>query len=1562
MSVSSSSPDIYRSTGGGGGGGGGSGSSSSSHQKSSSTIGSVLKTITKGLKNSYSNASSPSDRFSPTWNIRDERHQISGIHVDTLFAKLSAESSNTDRIEAAELFAQALRQTVLAKRSVEIWYAAQDMLSSSNEYDVRVTALKLLHACILYDSDEDLAALNKLVYYRALVEHPVGEEFDYQLAAFQALTKNGRELPVLGPLESPFVLIVSTWLRWIFRDVVKVRAAAKEQGSKWMTDESIGFAIEKTLHKLCAYIVNVFKFNYYAFDDKDIVEVLTYILNICRRTSRKKDIMEAIALINALTVYGNLPLNMLEASVQTLCGASVMIPEYSSQCQDAINHLINSHLANSTIVSLYNILRDPETRLSLSTIKGSIIFLRQFLEYEPEKSKTYYLTLNSVMRSYHTVMDIRQNLEVDLAVCKSIRSLLANQEVYSLITYEDYKSPDSPLVVLSTSVRRACLPNDASQAQLLSSEIMTNTMAVVHHIDTLYKEGEFNGPEEELIKFFLKISPYVDEEIALKVVEYYEKEYLCFPSTGSWKENLEDLLEAFYKTQWRSPVLRLRVLSIMKSVYWIAKEICDQEDVDEFIDSIFQAALVESDMNVFAAVIDFGVAISSTVHIERFQRLVKTFRSCMFAHNQATNQKKKANGESDWPTSLNNNRKITKSPSIDSLNQSSGRPTTRRQRSNTITSQSSVPIISDYPENKAAQIVTRAFGIMFIRSVDLDGERPAILYKELLSIATKSSSSWDRETIIIAYRILFRIRVNQAFRVILLHPADMDGLADTLHRTRQTMDQESLKEALWSYPEDDSVLGAPLPIRASYYLTACGNDNKAQLEEGCWAENEKPVDEYFINRQTGIGCINMSPWFSHIIKVIRDGADWETYSFLMAHLPPQLCNILIFINSINEIQMLRSLFCEQISGKLAQSIIPRGVNKADVLVAIVRCMCALLGYHDTFSKSEEDNIVKSVLVGLMSWEKVAATCVHCLLVCCYECPISIKKFLSQIFTNFQTKITNPNLSIHILDFLTALARIPSLITNFTQDDFKRVFAMAFKYIEHANDLSRAQTSASASGGNKVLSRYLIALAYSVVSSWFLTMRMADRRDLAPFIIRGLSLANSRRNSSNSVTGDVVSSLTGQMMPSDERKWAEIDLISRFIFSDVDLKMHTVFSGISTDKTKAIGNIWIHGFSIVSIETFIQSGISKVVVRRPTGTTSFNVFPDRRVLPNWADPDKLYENEFENRRKTGPVIPVDSISPDDQLGFLPEYFFKELLAVTDDQLHIPSPRVIKNPSDPAIVRGISMFDRTPVVEFHKIGIIYIGLNQFSEIDILSNSVGSRAYLDFLDGMGKLIRLKGNKQVYTGGLDTEMDTDGEFSYAFADKITQAIFHCTTLMPSRRKNDSDEELFVGSPNQPVYDDESLSNKKRHIGNNYVNIYWNESGRPFNFDTIKSQFNFINIAVSPHTRAPSTFQGSSSAMASSLARNSHGLATEYFKVRVYTAASVNASEFFSLPASHLKVIGKKSLPLFVRNLAFNADIFASVWHSRPDDEYLSNWQYRLRQVRNLRDRVTAAEHDTKS
>lgn len=241
-------------------------------------------------------------------------------------------------------------------------------------------------------------------------------------------------------------------------------------------------------------------------------------------------------------------------------------------------------------------------------------------------------------------------------------------------------------------------------------------------------------------------------------------------------------------------------------------------------------------------------------------------------------------------------------------------------------------------------------------------------------------------------------------------------------------------------------------------------------------------------------------------------------------------------------------------------------------------------------------------------------------------------------------------------------------------------------------------------------------------------------------------------------------------------------------------------------------------------------------------------------------------------------------------------------------------------DDTTKRALSTLDRIPVVDFHKIGVIYVGRGQSEQREILANTYGSPEYVTFLEGLGDLVRLKANSAIYTGGLDTETDEDGEFAYAYKEKITQIIFHTCTLMPTRQDLDP-----------------SCTRKKSHIGNDFVNIIWNSSNRPYNPNTIPSEFNFINIVVSPDAYQTTR----------SLKDNSTHWKEPFYKVKVL--AHTNLPEIS--PVQDWRLVSASKLSNFVRTVAIHCNIYAQIHHAHGS--YTSMWRQRLDRIHTLRTRT---------
>ncbi|KAI3612722.1 hypothetical protein WG66_014634 [Moniliophthora roreri] len=595
-------------------------------------------------------------------------------------------------------------------------------------------------------------------------------------------------------------------------------------------------------------------------------------------------------------------------------------------------------------------------------------------------------------------------------------------------------------------------------------------------------------------------------------------------------------------------------------------------------------------------------------------------------------------------------------------------------------------------------------------------------------------------------------------------------------------------------------------------------------------------------------------------------------------------------------------------------------------------------------------------------------------------------------------LSSPRVAVQVLGFLMLVGAVKSLYeTSFTEAEFKLVFGVALKYLQVHNRVVKGADSPTRNSGSNhrdrekrgsdeeaeiswALSQHVRILSYHVVYVWFLAVKLEDRPKHVRYIAHQVLLANSAGSSESSAPAAIGPWGAEGEGEVDDATEVAFDWLARYTYAtadprpsksvlgDVVFNTHKLpsppegSSGSGSSSTGASSGqvvtekTWLQGNSIVTIRTLPKSGWVEVLSRRPSGYTKFlgRVENVPHVGPGECQPDYLTtgmlmdrdggprpinntdeelgpEQHDENIEKlfseTGEEDPA--LRPDPITGYVwsrtaPSQRRKEVKidpAFLALQLSpYPYHRNVRLLVDPSLTtRFFTILDRMPVIDTHKVGVLYVAPSQDHESDILRNTHGSPAYTRFLEGLGRLIDLRGQIDVYAGGLNP--DEDGDYAYAWWDDIGQILYHVATMMP----------------NHP--DDPGSVFKKRHIGNDYVRIVWNDSGHPYRFDTLSTQFQFINIVIEPHSL------GVISAFSNNLHEN------EYFRVSVQRCEGMG--EFAPIPGDGALVSGE-GLPTLIRQMGLLADWFAYVFSKTERDtvreEVRTNWQERLGAIKRLR------------
>ncbi|KAI5284186.1 Tuberous sclerosis 2-like protein, partial [Ascosphaera acerosa] len=502
-------------------------------------------------------------------------------------------------------------------------------------------------------------------------------------------------------------------------------------------------------------------------------------------------------------------------------------------------------------------------------------------------------------------------------------------------------------------------------------------------------------------------------------------------------------------------------------------------------------------------------------------------------------------------------------------------------------------------------------------------------------------------------------------------------------------------------------------------------------------------------------------------------------------------------------------------------------------------------------------------------------------------------------------ITQHHTTVHILEFLALLARLPEVFIHLREEEIRPVFGICVRFIQASREKSRkAATRDSSDPSASIdddLSKYVYSLTYHVMIFWFLSLKLQDRANHVKWITRSLIFTDEHGQ-------DVV----------EEQSQVLIDMMQRATYSDLGETIPFEKFPPSDADGPVSKKSWIVGMSIVTVEVAGVTGLSQITKRQASGTT-YAMYQQRTAptLPHQIP--MTFDAQVAGEESTGP-----------SLAILPSHVLLQLTATA-----MPTPTMMQPiplPDDDATNRALRTFDRNDIVDGHKMGVVYVGEGQTTEAEILANTQGSADYEYFLQGLGTKVSLREAK-FNTQGLHS--DLDGEFTYAWRDRTTEIIYHIATMMPTHL--DTDPQCI---------------NKKRHLGNDFVNIIFNRSNRPFDFHTIASQFNFVNIIICPVSRIP-TSERAHEADPASLGN----MDETFYIVKVMTKPGFPELSAAAVP----KVISAKNLPVFVRLIALNATFYSSV-SSSHGGEHVSSWRNRLREIKRLRSRASslaAAELD---
>ncbi|KAI1863766.1 uncharacterized protein JN550_009466 [Neoarthrinium moseri] len=1490
--------------------------------KNSGGLASVFKGLASATKLTRSTPS-PVQSSGPSMNtnlaeqLNDAKavHGLPPHHVDA-FDQLRR-GSISERVAAAQQLRHAVVDYPL-NPVLDIWYAAKDMIDPSNARATRTAGWELLTACVKHDSSTDL---ERKEYFQTITAPAHPEDFHLQLAALVDLTNHAR---ILSGFEYDVFPLVTFWLRSKF-DSVRV---ARKQASR-SKGKAVASGEDKDFAELFAYTTDLVKFNFGVIGDDAARALIDAMLKICMNTSGSEDLKACIGVLGAIVTFGAIPNDKLKDCVQVLSSIHCLVPSLQKDSWHALSMLCRSHNGHAVVRLLLAVLNSlpadaDKKKEGIREVRGALSVLHKLVSKNTDKgypAVPYGLLVDGLS----TVVKTTASWKIHLDVLRLTNVLFNDPKgnVNPMLSDEDWAALFEVVVACiqsfvssaSTTATDDLARSSATRENSDTSEaiLFREVIGLVSRLEVLLTEQRTLLQRQDCITFFTKINKILPDSAATLVLDYFKQFRCCYPSDLEWEANLRLVLDVLFANRARSSQLRVQALQVVTEVYDMVELVHEQLEPDfvpNLVKSLLRDIAEEVDIDVLQDIVSFTTTIASTAAHPLFNYIIDTLHTVLVA---------------------------------DPLRSPVSPPASRPPSATTAPDQAR-GTVGQTPSN----VVARGYVQIFMRVMHSDVTKAIRIFHLLVAMARTNTGETDAR--LTAMKLLFRLRADWANRVYITTFTETENLATLLYRTDGSLAKRLNEETVQAGRLSRGELGGPgrvsrgvsfgqgQPQERSYsdrsFSVRSGSSAKGATPkyQQTWSASDLDVlpeapsrtasTVLYSDRLSNVpedhedaaavdATLPTFEWLDAVIDLVQHGCDWELYSYLLVYLPSQLSNHGIFRGAINQILELRKTVCELIrTNSFSEPPSTMGLRRADVAICLFHTLTMVISYHHHFQKAEEDEIVSTFVRGIATWERCAKCCIHALSICCYELPMSTSKALVTILQRMSQIITQPSVAIHILEFLACLARRPSLYVNFREEEYRIVFGICSRYLQYAREKRQSSRMSTASDpttpvfGTATLSidgqghpnasddlpQYVYALAYHVITFWFLALKIPDRVNYVGWI-----------------TKNIFTDIDGSQV-AEEQAQITIDFMQRVAFADIEESEDDTFftEGHYGEITK---KRWLIGNSIVTVEQTLASGWAQITKRQPSGTSSYTIKESLKPPP--AHQERL-GNEIVGRDG----------NPDRGIRVLPSHILMQILSAlpqcTDQARPIPLP------DDETVNRAIKLFDLNSTVDGHKVGVIYIGENQTQEAEILANVSGSREYVEFLDGLGTLIKLQDAK-FNTQGLDRQYGMDGEFAVCWRDRVTEIVFHVTTQMPTNLERDP----------QCTY-------KKRHIGNDFVNIIFNDSGLPFKFDTFPSEFNFVNIVISPESRA---------SFVATRQRAPKSVRESFYNVQVLSKPGFPEIS----PASDTKILSLKALPDFIRLVALNASVFSLVWASRAGGEHISSWRNRLREILRLRDKYGA-------
>lgn len=1282
---------------------------------------------------------------------------------------------------------------------------------------------------------------------------------------------------------------LARWLRKWHERLMYARRQQKEEARKRGGNASGTVPLEeqKDFDWLSQYICQYLELEHHLLPSDDIGDLSEVLIGICHTTNQLKDIETAVSIWHALLLKWPLPSAKLYITLKLLCQVRALYGETTSgNLVDCVRLLIQGEYQSDVLVALYQ-LAEPDVGatgkdalMGMRAARGSLAFMRRLLDVTSSNGQfllPFDRTISLLFKESQHRM-IKLSIEI-LPLCGA---LLSQEERCDDSFKHDWGKmmellivsarPFTPESMNVTVVEDATSMTAPSSDVDFSKDVRNHSKAAQDLNDILARLlNAAPRPKAKMLYDYLLTYPMnLLAPASLLILQYAGDQNLCQPQYPQSLQEAEQLLKIFVINPTHPAEVRCRAAEVVRETFEAANIVRANSNPPE---------LEKADDAASGLRKLFFSQILSEMDPYVFNVLLRSLQS----------------------TALSETESGTLMAHLDS------RLSEQRLKE---------PNFTEF-----AEISTKALIRIFLSTMVSIPDVAKSAFETLIKVSMfKDCPSKIR---ISAMKFLFALRCDLHGSIYIKKTLESEYIAAALCRTRDSAEAFAADESTSARDSGSTKsVGQSSESQAAVWMypdlelaDAFASGQRSQLV----ARGLSKSQEYF-ELDTGF-------WLLSLIQCFQKEVNWEVYSFIVVHLGAQLGNVELFQGSLPTVIKLRQILCDQIrESSFLEPPMHTGLKRSDVAICLFNVLTPLIAYgtmkSEIIEKAFGDDLVRTFLYGVGGpFEGTARGCIHALSICALELPASLASQYPAIIDKLSKSMTQPHLTMDILEFLSQVARLPQVHSNFREEEITMIFGICIQFLEKAREQNIASATSPQAKTTMVqrhsyagmrrppyrqamlqnvgFPQYAAALAYHTMIWWFLSLKLEIRGRYVAWIVPRLVWKNPQ----------------GEEMLAEQSQ-VFIDMMQRAAFSDLgETRPEPGFA--KADDGKVSSASWIVGLSVITAETAGHSGRTQITKRQASGTTFALYRQSTADLPRHHAPSNTEIHAEEEGAFSTEMLPAHVL----------------LQLVTTAAPTNVGDQPVQLPKEDFVVRALSSFDRLPTVDNHKFGILFIDENQNAEDDYLANTKGSKDYLEFLHNIGYSVSLRPPLTFNPSGL--EYPRDGDTTIAWRDRIAELVYLIPTMMPTN-----------------LEDDPHSNAKKMHVGNCHVNIIFNHSGLEWKFENFRSQLNYVNIVITPATVHPLS-PGEQLIFAEYNPGSLPPPQASFYKVHLLNRPDLPPIS----PAADPKIVSSSQLAPFVRMIALNADVFCHAWNAKQmgDTEFPSSWRARLQEIKRLKERTLA-------